>query len=186
MTGSAPVHSAPLIRIAHAADAPDLSAFAARCFRETFHLQNDPADLESYIAGAFDPDRQAAEINEPSSVVLLAEVPDSVSGLRLAGYAHIVQGPAPPEVVGADPIELRRLYVGSEWQGRGVAHSLMAAVLATARTGSAQTLWLGVWERNPRAIAFYRKYGFERVGEQTFLLGSDPQCDWLMALGLRS
>ena len=184
MIGSSAVHSAPMIRVAHAADATDLSAFAAQCFRETFHLQNDPADLESYIAGAFNPDRQVAEINEPSSVVLLADVPYSVAGLRLAGYAHIVQGPAPPEVVGSDPIELRRLYVGSEWQGRGVAHSLMDAVLATARTRSAQALWLGVWERNPRAIAFYRKHGFERVGEQTFLLGSDPQRDWLMARGL--
>lgn len=180
--GDSTVERAPLIRTARVADAPELSAFAARCFRETFQQENDPADLESYVAGAFNADRQLAEITDSSSVVLLAEVLDAVHGPRLAGYAHVVRGVAPAEVAGPDPIELKRLYVGSEWHGRGVARSLMEAVLQTARTRGARTLWLGVWERNARAIAFYRKHGFERVGEQTFLMGRDLQLDWLMSL----
>jgi ribosomal protein S18 acetylase RimI-like enzyme len=57
----------------------------------------------------------------------------------------------------------------------------MDAALAAARVRGAETLWLGVWERNARAVAFYRKYGFTRVGEHTFVLGSDTQTDWLLA-----
>ena len=65
--------------------------------------------------------------------------------------------------------------------GRGVAHALMGAALDAARARGAKTLWLGVWERNQRAVAFYGKYGFSRVGEHTFVLGSDAQTDWLLA-----
>ena len=64
---------------------------------------------------------------------------------------------------------------------RGVAPALMDAALDAARARGAQTLWLGVWERNPRAVAFYAKYGFVRVGEHTFVLGGDAQTDWRFA-----
>lgn len=57
----------------------------------------------------------------------------------------------------------------------------MDAALDAARARGAQTFWLGVWERNPRAVAFYAKYGFVRVGEHTFALGGDAQTDWLFA-----
>ena len=81
---------------------------------------------------------------------------------------------------GAPPrIELKRLYVARAWHGRGVAQALMDAALDAARARGAQKLWLGVWERNPRAVAFYAKYGFVRVGEHTFVLGGDAQTDWL-------
>ena len=84
-------------------------------------------------------------------------------------------------------MELKRLYVVRAWQGQGVAQALMDAALDAARARDAQTLWLGVWERNPRAVAFYRKYGFTRVGEHAFVLGGDRQTDWLLArpLGVR-
>jgi ribosomal protein S18 acetylase RimI-like enzyme len=61
-----------------------------------------------------------------------------------------------------------------------VAHALMTAALAAAVERGAETIWLGVWERNPRAIAFYRKWGFEDVGSHDFLLGNDRQIDRLM------
>jgi ribosomal protein S18 acetylase RimI-like enzyme len=84
-------------------------------------------------------------------------------------------------VEGPAPLELKRLYVARAWHGRGVAQALMDAALDAARARGARTLWLGVWERNPRAVAFYGKYGFTRVGEHTFLLGADPQTDWVLA-----
>ena len=55
----------------------------------------------------------------------------------------------------------------------------MDAAIEAARSRGARSLWLGVWERNPRAVAFYRKYGFTRVGEHTFMLGADAQVDWV-------
>lgn len=136
--------------------------------------------MDRYLAESFSPLQQAKEIADPSSTILVAEKPAS-SGAALVGYAHLVAGPAPEVVTGPAPIELKRLYVAREWHGRGIAQALMNASLDAARARSAKTLWLGVWERNPRAVAFYEKYGFTRVGEHSFLLGSDLQTDWLLA-----
>jgi ribosomal protein S18 acetylase RimI-like enzyme len=65
--------------------------------------------------------------------------------------------------------------------GRGIAHQLMEAAIADAAARGAATLWLGVWEHNTRAQAFYRKFGFVDVGSHTFVLGTDVQTDRLMA-----
>jgi len=178
--------TAPVIRLATVADARMLSAFADDVFRDAFGKDNNPADLEMYMASAFSPEQQAAEIADPNSTILLAECVDAEGAARLAGYAHLVQGDTPAIIQGAAPIELKRFYVARSWHGRGVAQTLMEAVLATARSLHARTLWLGVWERNPRAIAFYEKYGFLRVGEHEFMLGRDRQTDWLMALDLEA
>lgn len=171
----------PLVRPATAADALALSRLGAATFRETFERENTPEDMASYLAETFSPERQAAEIADPASIVLLAERHGTFGYTELVGYAHLVFGPAPAAVQGLEPLELKRLYVASAWHGQGVAHALMDAVLDSARARGAQTLWLGVWERNPRAAAFYRKYGFARVGEHTFMLGADAQTDWLLA-----
>ncbi|MHB1222488.1 MAG: GNAT family N-acetyltransferase [Gemmatimonadaceae bacterium] len=169
------------VRPAADADAPRVSQLGATTFSETFEGENTPADILRYLEESFTPERQAAEISDPAGVVLLAEhrgtsgVPDPV------GYAHLVSGPAPAAVHGPAPLELKRLYVARAWHGRGVAQALMDAAIDAARARGAGTLWLGVWERNPRAVAFYAKYGFTRVGEHTFMLGADAQTDWLLA-----
>ena len=174
------------IRPATAADAAPLSAFAAQVFAATFGPDNTPEDMALYLAEAFAPERQAAEIADPAGAVLVAEalgaagVPDA-AGPGIAGYAHLVAGPAPAAVTGPAPVELSRLYVAPAWHGRGVAAALMDAALDAARARRARTLWLGVWERNPRAVRFYEKYGFRRVGEHAFTLGRDVQTDWIMA-----
>jgi GNAT superfamily N-acetyltransferase len=172
------------IRAASLEDACSLSRFAAEVFRETFAEQNEPGDLEAYLADSFTAERQAQEITDPHGVVLLAEIAEDSAAPDLVGYAHLVPGAAPPAVTGPAPFELRRLYVAPRWHGRGVARALMDAAIRAARDRGARTLWLGVWERNPRAINFYLKYGFRRVGEQTFVLGDDHQTDWVLTLSL--
>jgi multidrug efflux pump subunit AcrB len=84
-------------------------------------------------------------------------------------------------VVGSDPIELQRLYVDRSALGRGVGAALMRASLDTARLSGHRTLWLGVWERNTRAISFYEQWQFATVGKHKFSLGSDNQTDLIMA-----
>ena len=168
-----------LIRPAGVADAPWLAALAERTFRETYTAYNTPDDMERYVGEHFGPERQAAELRDGRMVTLVAEVDG-----RAAGYAQLARGAAPPSVTGPEPMEVVRFYVDRPWHGQGVAHQLMAAVADAARTAGARTLWLGVWERNPRAIAFYRKCGFEDVGTQIFVLGEDHQQDLVLARSL--
>lgn len=173
--------AAVTIRRAILADATALSALGATTFNETFESENTSEDMAAYLSEAFTPARQRAEIADPASIVLVAEQLTGSGGGALVGYAHVVEGPVPDAVNGPAPMELKRLYVARAWHGQGVAQGLMDAAIDAARARGARTLWLGVWERNPRAIAFYGKYGFTRVGEHTFVLGTDAQTDWLLA-----
>ena len=163
-------------RTATAADAARLAEFAERTFRETFGPDNRPEDMERYIAGSYGADHQRAEILEPGLVTLLAE-----AGGTLAGFVQLRQGGAPVCVSGPTPVEIWRFYVDRPWQGRGLAERMMAEACAGARARGGATVWLAVWERNARAIAFYRKCGFAVVGAQPFVLGTDVQNDLVMA-----
>ena len=174
----------PTIRCATVADAAHLNKLAVETFRDSFAEHNSPANMERYLAEAFTAERQIAEITDAGGTVLLAERTDGSGVVHLVGYAHLVSGPAPAAVTGPAPLELKRLYVARQWHGHGVAQALMDAVLDAARMRGARTVWLGVWERNPRAVAFYAKYDFARVGELSFILGEDVQTDWLLARAL--
>ena len=167
------------IRRATAADAEALAEFGARTFYESFARDNTAEDMALYLADNYGPDRQGAELRDPGVVTLLAE-----DGRRLAGYSQLHEGPAPDCVPGAAPIEIRRFYVDRDWQGRGVAQTLMMASIETAIERGARTIWLAVWERNLRAQAFYRKCGFEDCGAKDFLLGRDRQTDRVMVRAL--
>ena len=130
-----------------------------------------------HLARSYGIAQQTAELAHPGITTLLAYADGD-----LAGFAQLRQGLPPPCVTPARPIELWRLYVASPWHGRGVAQALMAAAVAAARERDGAVLWLGVWERNPRAQAFYRKSGFTVVGSQQFLVGTDTQTDHVMEL----
>lgn len=172
------------IRVATTLDAAALSEFAKQTFVETFGADNSPADMTAYVDATFAPGLQAAELADSEQVILLGTPSDR--GEELIAYAHLgMEGGAAPSVVtSASSLELKRFYVASQWHGRGVAQALMQRVLTAASESGGRTLWLGVWERNARAIAFYRKCGFEHVGEQPFRLGADVQTDWIMQRSL--
>jgi ribosomal protein S18 acetylase RimI-like enzyme len=165
-----------IIRRGVPADAPLLADFAARTFHETFAADNRPEDMALYLSRSYGVSQQAAELANPEITTVLAIVEG-----ELAGYAQVRANAAPHCVSGSTPLELWRFYVASPWHGRGVAHALMNSVLIEARNRRAQTLWLAVWERNPRAQGFYRKCGFADVGSQAFILGTDVQNDRVMA-----
>jgi len=97
-----------------------------------------------------------------------------------AGYAKLNKGQPADGIVGTKPIELVRLYVDRKWLGRGVGEALMRRCLEEAGRAGFKTIWLGVWERNLRAQAFYRKWEFQAVGKHVFQLGEDAQTDILM------
>ncbi|WP_373061191.1 N-acetyltransferase family protein [Gemmatimonas sp.] len=168
------------IRLATAADASALSEFAAHVFHETFAPDNDPMDMQVYLRDAFSPEQQAAEIADPSRVCLMAMV-----GETMAGYALLRIDATDRGVAGDPTVELQRFYVDHAWHGQGVASRLMAACVAAARGRGVATMWLGVWERNARAIRFYAKQGFTDSGTQEFCLGNDLQTDRVMVRSVR-
>jgi ribosomal protein S18 acetylase RimI-like enzyme len=145
------------IRTAGPQDAGLLAKIGAQTFRHSFARDNTPEDMAAYLAGAFGTKVQAA------------------------GYARLVRAPAPACIPPGSPIEIRRIYAVPAWLGRGVGAALMRACLAEASRQRCEVIWLDVWERNERAIAFYKRRGFVQVGTQAFVLGSDVQRDLLLA-----
>ena len=168
------------IRRATVADAAALAEFGARTFFETFAADNNPDDMAMHLASAWHPDIQRAEIEDAGLDTLLA-----CDAGRLAGFAQLRAARPPAAIAAREPVELKRFYVDTPWQGRGLARQLMEAVDLHARARGARELWLGVWERNERAQAFYRKCGFRKVGTQIFVVGMDPQTDHVMLRKLR-
>ena len=161
------------------AEATALAELAARTFAETFGPDNRPEDMAAHLASAYGARQQTEELIDPDVITLVAE-----SEGQWMAYAQVRRFPAPPCVTGESPVEIRRFYVDSPWHGRGIARPLMTAAQEAARELGGRTLWLSVWERNPRAIAFYEKCGFRPVGEQDFWVGSDRQTDLILVSGL--
>ncbi|HEX5715660.1 MAG TPA: GNAT family N-acetyltransferase [Thermoanaerobaculia bacterium] len=161
-----------LIRRGVVSDAPALSAFAARTFAETFGAENRPEDMQVHLASSYGVPQQTRELANPDVVTLLAH-----QGETLIAYAQVRRQVPPPCVTQERPIELHRFYVDRPAHGSGIARVLMSAVHQAASELGGQHLWLGVWEHNPRAIAFYTKVGFVDVGSKDFYVGSDRQTD---------
>jgi ribosomal protein S18 acetylase RimI-like enzyme len=169
----------PVVRHATAEDAALLAELGARTFEETFAADNRPEDMSAYLVSSFGRAQLAAELADPQSLFLIAEIQEAA-----AGYAKLRAGVAPERVTSKKPIELERLYVSLEWLGRGVGAALMRVCIAEAVQKGYRTIWLGVWENNQRARTFYRKWNFREVGEHIFQLGDDPQTDILMERSL--
>lgn len=165
-----------VIRRASDADAGALAAFARRTFVETFAAQNSHENMAMHVARTFGAALQLSEIRDVNMVTLVGEV-----GATMAGFAQLRRGSAPACVTGASPVEVLRFYVDGPFHGRGIAQALMRAALDVARELGGRTAWLGVWEHNPRAIAFYAKCGFVDVGSHSFVLGTETQTDRVMA-----
>lgn len=167
--------SSPRLHDAVPADAARLAEFGARTFYETFAADNTPDDMRAHLASAFSADRQLREIEDPHMDTLILADAEQWMGFAQLRAGHVSDG-----VPAEGSIELWRFYVDQRWHGRGLAALLMDGAKQRARHRGARSLWLGVWERNARAQAFYRKHGFERVGRQVFVVGSDPQTDDVM------
>jgi len=164
------------IRTATSNDARLLAELGGRTFYDTFSVDSDESDMAAYLSGAFGVEVQTRELADPSSIFLIAQVEGAA-----VGYSRLRFGPAPACVGGARPVEIVRFYSDSPWIGRGVGAALMTACLDEATARACDIVWLDVWDRNARAIAFYSKWGFEVVGEADFVLGDDVQHDLLMA-----
>lgn len=165
-----------MIRKANRSDARALAQLAETTFRDTFGATNSAENMDRHCRSSYGEAIQAAEISDPNKVTLLSE-----EGTTLIGFIQLRWEQAPDCVVGRLPGEIHRLYVANNWHGRGHAQELMNAGISELQKHGFEVVWLGVWERNPRAISFYKKFGFVEVGEHVFPVGDDPQRDIVMA-----
>jgi len=153
-----------------------LSEMGAETFAKAFAPRNTPEDMSLYLERSFSPTIQAAELADPDTVFLVAEVGD-----ESVGYARLREGSAPSQIRASHPIEIVRFYARPQWIGRHVGTALMEASLSESRARGCDVVWLDVWEENEKAIAFYKKWGFAEFGTQPFRLGNSIQSDLLMA-----
>ena len=163
------------IRIAGAKDAEMIADISRETFYETFASQNTPENMEKFMNTQFAREILIAELSEPENIFLLA-----YQGEHIAGYAKLQDSENPPHLENAAAIEIVRIYSVSSMIGKGIGKRLMQTCIDIAREKNKMIIWLGVWEKNLRAIEFYKKGGFEKFGEHDFVIGDDVQSDWLM------
>ena len=168
------------IRIAVARDAARVATLARDTFIATFADSNTPEDMAHYIEQAFAVETIQSELADAAATFIWAEE----NGIA-AGYAKLYRGNADECVTGPRAVELERIYADPELIGAGVGKTLLHTCIKLAQGEGFETLWLGVWERNERAIEFYHRQGFIDVGEHPFTLGTEEQTDRIMQLDLR-
>jgi ribosomal protein S18 acetylase RimI-like enzyme len=154
---------------------------SAQTFHQAFGTQNSCDNMSAYMASAFSEEQLLEEIKSPHSLFLMAYIPGEQAPV---GYTKLRMGKTPRELKDARTIEIHRIYVVQEMIGRGVGKALMESCLEFAQRHNYEVIWLGVWERNIRAIDFYKKWGFKKFSSYIFRLGTEDQTDYLMKKNL--
>jgi ribosomal protein S18 acetylase RimI-like enzyme len=162
------------IRYATPEDAQLIAELSRRTFYDTFASQNTVENMEKFMNEQFTQERLAAEVGAPSNIFIIAEINGEV-----AGYARLREVNDPPGDE-LPSIKIARIYAVQNMIGRGIGNALMKKCIDIAYETGKRVIWLGVWEKNERAIQFYSRWGFEKFGEHDFVLGDDLQKDWLM------
>ena len=163
-----------------AKDLPTLAKISRETFVTAFEKDNNPDDFEVYVSEAFSSKTLKRQLEDPNTLFYFAFDEQDV----LVGYVKINQNEAQTELKKKTSVELERIYVLPQYQGKNIGSQLLQKVIDLARTWKKKLLWLGVWEHNPRAIRFYERHGFIKFGEHPYFIGNDEQTDWLMRLEL--
>ena len=150
-------------------------------FSETFSAGNSEENMIKYLAEGFSIEKLTTELNDPNSAFYFAWHNDDV-----IGYLKLNFGASQTELKGSNALEIERIYVLKEFHGKNIGQLLCDKAIEVANQKSAEYLWLGVWEENPRAINFYKKNGFVEFDKHIFKLGNDEQTDIMMKLQLGS
>jgi len=152
-----------------------IADMSRRTFYDSFAHQNAPEDIALYMDKQFTRESLVSEVGSPGNTFLVAWLDEEP-----VGYVRLLEHAPPPEMGEGPAIEIVRLYAERSVIGKGIGRALMQSSIDLAREKGLQWIWLGVWEHNHRAIAFYTKWGFEKFGDHPFILGTDKQTDWWM------
>ncbi|MFJ7936013.1 GNAT family N-acetyltransferase [Sporosarcina sp. NPDC096371] len=152
-----------------------LQEISSETFNETFKHQNSPGNMKVYLEKAFNPKQLEKELSNLSSSFFYL-----YTNGELAGYLKVNVNEAQSEKMGEDSLEVERIYIRSKFQKLGIGKHLMNKGIEIAVEQNKKNIWLGVWEKNENAIAFYKKIGFVQTGAHTFYMGDEKQTDFIM------
>ena len=152
-----------------------LQEISYETFNETFKNQNSPENMTSYLEKAFRIEQLKTELKNTSSQFFFVFVYNEI-----AGYLKINTDNAQSEAMGAESLEVERIYVKSQYQKLGLGQKLFNKAIDVSQELNKKKIWLGVWEKNQNAIAFYKRNGFVQTGAHSFYMGEEEQIDFIM------
>ncbi|MDR9856403.1 GNAT family N-acetyltransferase [Paenibacillus sp. VCA1] len=152
-----------------------LQEISIETFNDTFKDQNSPENMKAYLERAFHPKQLEKEWSSPSSEFFFIRFEE-----ELAGYLKVNMNDAQTEKMGAESLEIERIYIRRKFQKKGLGKDLINKAVEIARNQNKKTVWLGVWEKNENAITFYEKMGFVRTGAHSFYMGDEEQIDFIL------
>lgn len=164
-----------VIKEATTAEAGLIADLSRQTFYETFAAVNTKENMDQFMNEQFSREKLMEEVGMEGNTFLLA-----YDGDEAVGYARMRETTNPLLTTNGNAVEIARIYAVQKSIGRGVGKALMQQCINKAKERNAGLIWLGVWEKNHKAIAFYTKWGFEKFGDHVFMLGNDAQTDWLM------
>lgn len=163
------------IRLVQPDELHSLHTFARHTFIEAFAHQNTPENMALYLKDHLTLSSLEQELAHPQSRFFFGE-----EAGKLIAYSKINAGSAQSEQQLSNALELERIYVHANWQGKGIGAELLMAMTDLAQAEGYDYIWLGVWEENHAAIRFYQRQGFTIFSQHDFYLGNDLQTDIML------
>ena len=160
-------------------DVLTLREFSIKTYYDTFMNGNSEHVMQAYLDEAFAAEKLTEELQNPDSTFRFLYADGT-----LAGYLKVNRAPSQTDLNDPASLELERIYAAKKFQGKGIGQALMNKAVEIANGYNKKYIWLGVWEKNERALAFYRKNGFVKIGEHAFYMGDDCQTDFVMSKDL--
>lgn len=162
-------------------DLKTLQEISFETFNDTFAKQNSPENINAYLDNAYTDEKLTTELQTPHSTFFFLYKDD-----ELAGYLKVNTDEAQTEAIAVNALEIERIYIRSTHKRQGLGRYLIDQACNLAVKKGKETIWLGVWEHNQPARAFYQTMGFVRQGQHSFFMGDDEQTDFIMVKNVHS
>lgn len=165
------------IRKATISDLEVIQEISKQTFIETFAAVNKPENMENYVRENFNSQQLALEVNNRESSFYLASLEN-----KIIGYMKLNFSDSQTEIHSLQAMEIHRIYVLEAFHGKKIGQLLLNEAILIGQHAGVDSIWLGVWEKNHKAIEFYSKNDFVEFDKHIFTLGNDVQTDLLMEL----
>ena len=157
-----------------------LQEISYETFNDTFKHQNSPENMKSYLDSAFSIKQLEKELSNTDSEFFFVYYNN-----KIAGYLKVNTDEGQSEEMGNASFEIERIYIKKEFQKHGLGKYLLNKATEIAMERNKNKIWLGVWEKNENALAFYKRMGFVQTGAHSFYMGDEEQVDFIMTKKLQ-